>query len=274
MFYINLGGYCCLLKITNKLFRSIEINPTELCNFKCSFCPRAFDYPNQNLHMTKETIDVIVSQLDQLPNLETIYIAGRGEPTLHNEFEYLSNALADYCDKRGGLLLHLATNGNRMDRYKDVLQRYGVIKLSIYDETKPGEDKKYQNWKNVKIQYRQTDLIKSGAVKNSYHNRGGSVITEITHVQDIAHPKYGLMCEKPFDVVYIDWNGDYNLCCNDWEDIQVLGNIHSESLYEYTTNNKRLKEYQQQLLQGNRNINPCASCNKRLADEWVRYMEW
>ena len=34
--------------------RTMEINPTELCNRKCSFCPRGDWYPNKNLHLTIE----------------------------------------------------------------------------------------------------------------------------------------------------------------------------------------------------------------------------
>ena len=39
------------------LFSWVDINPTELCNRTCSFCPRGIDYPNQNLHITEEVIE-------------------------------------------------------------------------------------------------------------------------------------------------------------------------------------------------------------------------
>ena len=35
------------------LFSWVDLNPTELCNRRCVFCPRKDDtfYPNQNLHV-------------------------------------------------------------------------------------------------------------------------------------------------------------------------------------------------------------------------------
>ena len=42
----------------------VEINPTELCNLQCSFCPRAHGYPNQNLHMSLDTAREIRNQLN------------------------------------------------------------------------------------------------------------------------------------------------------------------------------------------------------------------
>lgn len=261
------------MKWRSKLFRAIEINPTELCNFACSFCPRAFDYPNANKHMSTEVVDLIISQLPQLQNLERIYIAGRGEPTLHKNFEYMSNKLADYCQKNG-VRLHLATNGKRMDKYSDCIKRYNEVKLSIYDETTytiQEAAEKYNSWGNVKYADRRTKGIESGELPNTYHNRAGSVITEVTKIDNIAHPEYGLMCEKPFDIIYIDYNADYNLCCNDWDNIQVLGNMFTEDLYTYITTNERLKEYQKDLWTRKRSLNPCASCNRTVLDKWIQW---
>ena len=44
---------------------TVEINPTELCNRTCSFCPRVDPaiYPNRNLHMSVETAETLSKQL-------------------------------------------------------------------------------------------------------------------------------------------------------------------------------------------------------------------
>lgn len=253
---------------SSRFFTSIEINPTELCNFKCEFCPRATFYPNKNLHMSKETIDLLISQLPEMPNLQGIYLAGRGEPTLHNEFEYLVNSLVEYKSKHHkNLILHLATNGKRLNQYKDVLKKFYVM-LSRYDETPDGFVDQFVSRDKTVVYDRRTKFITADG-NTGYHNRGGSVVLDITRVDNIAHKKYGLMCEKPFDVVYVNWNGDYNLCCNDWEDIEVLGNIKDQSLGKYISVNAKLKAYQEDLLAGKRDRNPCAACNKKLCNFWV-----
>ena len=46
--------------ISNELLlglTTVEINPTELCNRRCSFCPRSDPsvYPNRSLHMSIQT---------------------------------------------------------------------------------------------------------------------------------------------------------------------------------------------------------------------------
>ena len=48
------------------LFSWLDINPTELCNRTCSFCPRGIDYPNQNLHISPEVIEKLGSDLEKL----------------------------------------------------------------------------------------------------------------------------------------------------------------------------------------------------------------
>jgi organic radical activating enzyme len=253
---------------------SVELNITELCNMKCVFCPRAVGYENQNLHMSMETVDLIISQLDQIPNLKNIYFAGRSEPTLHNNFNELAQKFIEYRDNhRPNLKLLLTTNGARVVRYHNTTSQFNQIAVSIYDEEKERKasiKEKYKNWPNVVIHDKRTrKKPPSDGIWFTFNNRAGSVITQFTHhhTQDFYHPKLRLMCEKPFDVLYISWNGDYNLCCNDWEDIQVLGNIYSESIFEYTNYNERLLEYQIMLAKGSRNISPCSNCNRKIP-EW------
>ena len=48
------------------LFCKLEINPTELCNRTCSFCPRGQGYPNKNEHISLEVIDKIFKDLKEL----------------------------------------------------------------------------------------------------------------------------------------------------------------------------------------------------------------
>ena len=70
-------------KTPMKALQSITINPTELCNRTCHFCPRSNPkvYPNQNLHISEDTIrkldkDValIKQKLDILENNHLAHI--------------------------------------------------------------------------------------------------------------------------------------------------------------------------------------------------------
>ena len=70
------------------LFSWIDINPTELCNRRCVFCPRADVelYPNQNLHISLDLCSKIANELRALKYSGGVALSGYGEPTLHPEF--------------------------------------------------------------------------------------------------------------------------------------------------------------------------------------------
>ena len=255
-----------------EFFRTIEINATELCNMSCVFCPRAFDYPNQNLHMSLDIVDMIIEQLDELPHITKIAFAGRGEPTLHKDFGEMAQRFIDYRDGgRYNLKLQVATNGNRVDKYEKQLRQFNDVRISVYDESKLTVQEtydKYNSWGNLTLYDRRTITLDEAA-PNTYHNRAGSVVHPIAKTEGVFHPKYGMICEKPLNVVYVSWNGDYNLCCNDWEDIQVLGNIQTETIHQFVTSNENLHKYQKDLLAGRRDHNPCSTCNRPVHPRWI-----
>lgn len=228
----------------------IELNLTELCDMKCTFCPRSEGYPNSNLHMSLETIDVIVSQLREVNHNFVIHLSGRGEPTLHKHFDKVLDKLSDFSVK-------MSTNGNRVDQYLDKINKnlYKVY-YSIYDESK-------LTIEEAKAKYNFLILDKrTSNKKQKYHNRAGDIENDFTK-NNPHHPKYGLFCEKPFTIVYINYNGDYNLCCNEWHNPTVMGNVHDQSIKDFFNNNPILQKFKNDLLNGTRSYSPCNNCNKR-----------
>ena len=228
-------------------FFIIELNITELCDMKCEFCPRSEGYPNSNLNMSLDTLDNIVSSMEQLPQEVLVHISGRGEPTLHPQFDQVLKKLSKFKVK-------LSTNGNRVDRYLDQINQLHQVDYSIYDESKLTPQQAVKKYGFHVVDKRTSS-------NGIYNNRAGSVVKSITD-NNPYHPKLGLFCEKPFTVVYINYNGDYNLCCNEWFNPTVLGNVNQESIYQFVTNNAKLKLFQQDLANGKRNLSPCNKCNK------------
>ena len=245
------------LKGLRPFFYLIELNITELCDMKCEFCPRSQGYPNLNLNMPLETIDLIVEQIKDLEHQPIIHLSGRGEPTLHPQFNII-------LDKLSHLRVKLSTNGNRVDRYLNQINRLHKVDYSIYDESKltPLEASHKYNFHIVD---------KRTQNKLKYNNRAGSITKDITR-NDPRHPIFGLMCEKPFSVIYINYNGDYNLCCNEWFNPTVLENVQTQSLKDFIKSNEKLKKFQEDLAAGNRTYSPCKSCNKPLHPKAEKYM--
>ena len=65
--------------------RMIEINPIEICNRVCEFCPRSMPelYPNKNLKTSNVLIQKIADDCNGFGFNGRIGFVGFGEPTLH-----------------------------------------------------------------------------------------------------------------------------------------------------------------------------------------------
>ncbi len=244
----------------------IELNPTELCNLTCSFCPRSQDYPNQNLHMSLETIDVVVEHIKELDEANdanrrlVISNTGRGEPSLHKYFYELSDKLFDLSNSTSNVRTLINTNGYKFDKHLDIYKKYNKVQFNVYynysyDEYLNFKDT-YKHMNNVAVK-RRKEGEESEAV--NYNSRSGAIVNDMTMViaKDIV---YGF-CNKPFANIFIDWNGDYILCCNDWVVMEPLDNVHNTSILDFYHNNPKLQKYKTMLKQERRVIAPCNTCN-------------
>jgi radical SAM protein with 4Fe4S-binding SPASM domain len=155
-----------------KLIRSVQIELTNHCNFRCKFCPQAY-YRNSNYssspfdrkkgYMTFETFKKSVEQARKFS--KEINFSFFGEPTLHPEyfkfFKYLKKNRGD---------LNIVLNSNMSLVTKDIFELWidtGVrqCRLSIdaaspdvYDKTRPGGLIKNLNGKFEKSR-RRLDVV-------------------------------------------------------------------------------------------------------------------
>jgi len=235
---------------------TVEINPTELCNRTCSFCPRhdAELYSNRNLNMSIETAELICSQLKSVNFKGDIHITGFGEPLLNPNILELVKIFSS------NFYTELITNGDRLLNqfytHKQITDAgLNFLIVDCYDG-----DTQYLNIKNLlddcTIPYRirnhhdtgQTNLIEI----YNFNNRGGLLSNNFL----LQKP-----CWLPFYKLFIDWNGDALLCCNDWSRNQILDNIYNTSIDKIWMSQKVL-EIRKELELGNRHKMPaCANCN-------------
>lgn len=258
----------------NKFFnhiKVIEINPTELCNLKCNFCPRSTFYPNQNLNMSLDTAKEIRKQLDDLKYKGIVSITGRGEPTLHPKFEELSNIFI----KDRSWVLKINTNGKKINDYIDTIWEYDQIFYNLYDHTKKELDQIFKIYEKHfhKIKLNHTPINMDWAEKKYFTNRAGSFKTNnIPSSSD---------CDMIFLKMFIDFDGTYRLCCEDWKEKISLGNIYDQTISEYIENNTILQKYRLKLAAGDRSLSPCNGCsynmesgrNRCSKKEWAKIKE-
>lgn len=251
--------------------RIIEINPTELCNLKCNFCPRSTFYPNQNLNMSLDTAREIARQLKSIEYKHELSITGRGEPTLHPQFEELCNIFME--DRTWTLKIN--TNTKRFDRYYDTIMQFDRVIYNLYEHDEIEWQDHYLRFldhPNVIVKSKPKEM--SWTDKATFTNRAGSFPTNQT-------PQDG-RCEVIFIKMFIDYDGTYRVCCEDWKDKISLGNIFDTEIEDYIENNEELKSYRRTLIKGNRCKVPCINCThmiehnkyKSSSDEKWKELEW
>ena len=244
------------------MIKRVELNLTELCNLKCGFCPRSTFYPNQNLNMDLATVNLVANQVSELENFQCVVLCGRGEPTLHPNFSEVVEILVEK-----NINVFLYTNGARFDQHYNAISKLGVIHYDVYSEDdgdfteavvkvkslpvthkvvmmKPEDGKIRHKWSNGKF--------KLNSNQDFVENRAGSMDLDIK----LKNKRY---CKFIEELVFIDWNGDYNLCCQDWKP-KALSNIYNEDIFTYFNKNKDLQSYKNGIRSGNR-LSPCDVCS-------------
>ena len=265
--------------------RVVEINPTELCNLKCTFCPRAHGYPNQNLHMSVETAVEIRRQLEDINFSGKIALIGRGEPTLCKNIKEIVSVFSEGQPAWG---LRLTTNGKKIDSLeeffntKKIFFTYDIYTTDVDEQNAIVE--KYKDVTNVRTALKPD----TGLAYNEVRKTGRKSSKVMEHRERLWHEgKYagsgsllgftnraGALGETSFDFpdkgcaklvhqIYIDWNGNYNLCCDDWNPL-VLGNIYEESIGKFISSNETLHHYRKSHFCENKRegLPACQTCNR------------
>jgi len=244
-----------------------ELNITDLCNRKCNICPRAWGYPNQDLHMETETAEVIFKTTAEYTNY--VSLAGRGEPLLCKNFLEILELSVKYKKH-----IHIITNADILDKFIDDIHslinlnevNMGSGKHKMMINSYDGEEQKkerIEKWGHFKgLDFPDPKIFNA----NDHHstkklvNRGG--------VLPWGKPE---VIEKPCFILfhrgYFNWNGDVGLCCNNWEDIKSFGNIHDRPFKEiWEGDEMMLWREKLSIKNGRQSFKQCIECDA--AQEW------
>lgn len=243
------------IDITRNTLKRVTINPTELCNRKCSFCPRVDPniYPNRNLEISLDIINVLYDQLNYIDYQNEIFITGFGEPLLHSK-------LVDVCSAISTLPgpLYIVSNGDKLNTsLARRLLHTGVtnIIVSLYD----GPTSRFKDINSELgsefIKTRNRYDISHNNIDLNLNNRAGLV--------DAGPDLDGSMfreCYIPFNKCQIDWNGNVLICDQDWSREGIVGNIINTPIYDIWSGDN-MNSYRKHLLKGTRVKTPCNKCN-------------
>ncbi|MCX7999158.1 MAG: radical SAM protein [Leptospiraceae bacterium] len=236
-----------------------DIELTTRCNKSCWMCPRVF-LTRKKEDMKEKVFEHLV---EWLPFHANVFFAGFGEPTLHSK-------LSSYVKKlsQKNISTAVITNGKKLNENLIFeLFESGLNKLEIsfilpeeeefmFDFLK-NQLSKFQDKVVVVLILSEIDLqieriiafLKDMNYTVDYkkvHNRGGYLY----HIEK----SFLVSCGTFFKVTYINVRGEIQICSNDINNLNCIGNIFTMSFEDVLS-------YKRKFL-GIRNIsNLCSYCN-------------
>lgn len=253
-----------IIDITSTIdcLRSIELNLSNICNFRCPFCPQSLGWKNNNINfMTLDTVKVIKQHLKEINYKGYICTAGFGEPSLNPKFKEIIKELKDFK-------IVIVSNGTLLSKEDwEEIENYGnniQIKISVHEWDKIDDYR--DKFKNTKSWFRNHDMKNP---QMNLYNRAGYLQKTEQHLSR--------RCNYPFYKVFIDSNGDYLQCEADWNrQSKCQYNIFNTTIYDYYTT---ILEERRKLMMtdiGRQNFKCCEICDidgQMIGDNIVKWWD-
>ena len=248
-----------------KNIERIDIEPVNICNFNCCFCPHyklERKMGVMDLSLFKKIIDEVKDW-----NLRYLAICGFGDPLLDpniiKKVEYARKNVRKECK------VGFNTNASLLTKEKfTALVKAGLDELRISSyATNPESFRKLHgsndfektrenimNLKKIRESLGASNLmIGMGLLKppestekkdewyaywNKYFDRFYDETGEVhnfaggMNYKKVYKNKSRLSCERPLSCVMILWNGDVSICCADYEGKAIFGNVKEKTIRE------------------------------------------
>ena len=148
-------------------------------------------------------LNISVSDLES--TYEDVYALG-WENTFKNilNFVRLNNG-------RAALTINIVSheyNFDKIEKMKDFWRGHGISEFLVFNQTNRGGACKHGNF------FLNND---------KYFDEAEAILGEA---------KLSGMCSAPFDYLFLGWNGNYYICCNDYRKTTVLGNVFEYGIEE------------------------------------------
>nr|WP_027758603.1 radical SAM/SPASM domain-containing protein [Streptomyces sp. SID8381] len=239
-----------------------EIEVTAHCNWGCRFCPVARD-PKPRRTMPMGLFEEVITKLKAVGTIDYVTFQFFNEPTLDKHFTDRVEVLAEY-----GMQLALYSNASALTQGKiDALKRSGVLRhlivnLPSVDEAEFAELTRSRSYAHTTANVRaaidaglRVQIVVNGVgerlarnlagVTRRYQPLGVEVFPSLTcdragdvgeeYAQDVHVEGRLTGCGWPVQHANISVVGDLFLCCNDYYQREVFGNIRDGSIGELMT---------------------------------------
>ena len=236
----------------------IELSLIDTCNRTCSFCPKSNEQiaPNTHQKMERVLIEKLCSDLKKINFNGAFCLCGYGEPLLHKDHIFIINELAKIGQ------VEIITNGDTIndEKLREIYSSSASrLLISLYD----GSDQLKKFQKMIERNKIPEDFVILRDRWYSDKKDFGVKLTNRVGTVSIGKQDKIQINKKCYYTSYqllIDWNGDVFLCPQDWQRRNTMGNMMQENIFNIWVG-KIFTKYRKKLLNGNRKLNPCNSCN-------------
>ena len=245
----------------------IEFDLHGSCSRRCAFCPRVDEkkWPNIEESFSINLYTKILKELKKSFNYSgRIAWSGYSEPMMHNKIYLLSKLTKKYLPE---CTLEIVSNGDFLNK-KTIKKLFdnGLdhLRVSIYTNNKT--TKKFQKIRDeLKIHHNYFFIrernkgrkLNFGLVLN---NRGGAVNLRKIGIKEKKIFPLHQACHYPLYKLFVNYNGDYQVCSNDWNKKKIVGNANNKTVFEVWYD-EEFMNLRKNLLKKNRDIDPCKTCD-------------
>lgn len=263
----------------------IEIEPTEGCNLGCSFCGLRGIRKNGTKpwkFLSVENAQIIAHKIRKERWKTKIAICGHGEPTLNpnlleiikvireelpfNDISMMTNGvgfrngnfdLKSFCYE----LKELGFNDIVFDVYSNDGD-WNVIEeiKDEYDITIMGDEMNGNTFSNKILKTELRILLYPLELPN--HPNWRKMANHCGAAAPLDFKKKHVTCTKVFREMFIRWDGNVSLCCDDFRGQYFIANALQEDLrLRDIWNHERFQAARIRLFNKDRTFKPCYGCN-------------
>ena len=268
------------LKIKNQQAPfTIQVEPTEGCNLGCKFCGLRGMKPKGTKPWKFMTIDTAKRIADEIQRVGwkcKIVFAMHGEPTLN---ENLFKIVHIFRKRLPNAIFHIYTNGyainraNEVDDYVGKLFNAGINNIIVDCYSDNGD----WNFVNKLDEYKHLVVKLEPGVPLYTNNQKPRIVLLPPIFKDeknkatrrlanhagaaapLDHSFDNKRCTMPFREMSIRWDGNINLCCDDFRGEYPIASIHDRDIDDIW-NDERYQAARIMLYNYSRDFKPCSGC--------------
>jgi len=231
------------------IFRTTNIETYAFCNRKCDFCFNSEHLPDRDKGIMKEGLYFKI-----IDELASINYAGRisphfyGEPLLDKRLTKFVSYARESCPNA---YIRFGTNGDFLTRdllFELVDSGVSRVLITNYDDI--------EKENLIKLSQEFSDYVVLRSYKDiRLVNRAGAIF-------DKENPNIDKPCLRPSSQLVVNWKGNVLLCCNDYYEQHIFGNVNDKTTFEIWKS-KEFKKYRKLLKKqgGRRQIDICRNCD-------------